>query len=167
MILQKTIYNDVHRSTWILHSILYQITDDVGNVYRICRHQSLRTEMCLNRNIFILRNMIKSDKLFQTRFYIERTNRKLCMFIIGTRHITQLWEIGRQIIQFGHRIMDHFVHCFLIHSQRLVIQESNTHFQSLYRPFQFMYHGVYKAFSQFVDPALLQDGFYLKQQAKP
>ena len=26
---------------------------------------------------------------------------------------------------------------------------------------------VYKAFSQFVYPSLLQDGFYLKQQTKP
>ena len=88
VILQKTIYNNMHRLARILHGVFYQITDNIGNMHRVCRYQSLRTEMGFNSNILILRYMVKPGKLFQTRLYIKCTDGKLRVFIIGTRHIT-------------------------------------------------------------------------------
>ena len=88
VILQKAIYNNMHRLARILYGVLYQITDNIRNMHRVCRYQSLRTEMGFNSNILTLRNMVKPDKLFQTRLYIKCTDGKLRVFIIGTRHIT-------------------------------------------------------------------------------
>ena len=88
VILQKAIYNNMHRLARILYGVLYQITDNIRNMHRVCRYQSLRTEMGFNSNILILRNMVMPDKLLQTRLYIKCTDGKLRVFIIGTRHIT-------------------------------------------------------------------------------
>ena len=48
VILQKTIYNNMHRLARILHGVFYQITDNIRNMHWVCRYQSLRTEMGFN-----------------------------------------------------------------------------------------------------------------------
>ena len=37
VILQKTIYNNMHRLARILHGVLYQITDNIRNMHRVFR----------------------------------------------------------------------------------------------------------------------------------
>ena len=63
VILQKAIYNNMHRLARILYGVLYQITDNIRNMHRVCRYQSLRTEMGFNSNILTLRNMSELDNL--------------------------------------------------------------------------------------------------------
>ena len=91
VILQKTIYNNMHRPARILHGVLYQITDNIRNMHRIRRYQSLRTEMGFNRNILILRNMVKPDKLFQTRL-ISNVRTESCVCSSSARVISRNFE---------------------------------------------------------------------------
>ncbi len=48
VIMQKAIYNNMHRLARILHGIFYQITDDIRNMHRVCRYQRFSELKCVS-----------------------------------------------------------------------------------------------------------------------
>lgn len=91
VILQKAIYNNMHRLARILYGVLYQITDNIRNMHRVCRYQSLRTEMGFNSNILTLRNMVKPDKLSKLVF-ISNVRTESCVCSSSARVISRSFE---------------------------------------------------------------------------